>query len=161
MNLMRTTKPGFDRRALATQAMQAAIACGRKPSSTNMAPSASTGSARRWASQCASMHQHAGDVPAGHAAAHPPLGAPPAAAARFPPVTGGLNLVISAAVRGFFGSTPKTGRGSPGKIKCKQSVIRAIPANETGVGRGMESICQRIGRGIWEPLDVVPNFCCN
>ena len=52
-NLMRTTKPNFNRRALATQAMQAAITTRAK----------------------AKLDQHG-------AAAHPPLGASPVAAAR-------------------------------------------------------------------------------
>jgi hypothetical protein len=161
MNLMRTTKPGFDRRALATQAMQAAIACRAKAKLDQHGPiciyglcetlgvtvrfNASTwrgctSGARRRASTSRRTARCRGALPARHRWPEP------------------RNFRCR---QGIFWFDPQNGRGSPREIKCKQSVIRAIPANETGVGRGMESICQRIGRGIWEPLDVVPNFCCN
>ena len=48
------TKPSFDRRVLATQAMQTATATRAKASSIRPGRSASTGYARRWASWCAS-----------------------------------------------------------------------------------------------------------
>jgi hypothetical protein len=135
MNLMRTTKPGFDRRALATQAMQAAIACRAKAKLDQHGPiciyglcetlgvtvrfNASTwrgctSGARRRASTSRRTARCRGALPARHRWPEP------------------RNFRCR---QGIFWFDPQNGRGSPREIKCKQSVIRAIPANETGVGR--------------------------
>ncbi len=83
MNVMRTTKPSFNRRALATQAMQAASGdAGEEPSWTKPVRSASTGCAKRSASGALQQHQYGRDVSARASAAHPPLRATAAATPR-------------------------------------------------------------------------------
>ena len=83
MNLMRTNKPSFNRRALATQAMQAAIATRAKAKLDQHGPiciyglSDTLGVTVRFNNiNMEGMYQR------GRAAAHPPLGAPPSASAR-------------------------------------------------------------------------------
>ena len=83
MNLMRTTKPSFNRHALATQAMQAAAATRAKAKLDQAGPICIYGlceiARRRGALQ---QHQHGRDVSARPSTAHPSLRATAAAAAR-------------------------------------------------------------------------------
>ena len=140
MNLMRTTKPGFDRRALATQAMQAAIACRAKAKLDQHGPICIYGlcetlgvTVRFNSINLEGMYQR-GTPPRIHLSAHRPL---PRRASR--PVTGGLNLVISAAVRGFFGSTPRTARDLREKLSVNNQLY--VPSQRT----------KRVLAGEWIP----------